>query len=318
MMKFFDKIKFWYKNARPYSVPITVLSWLVIFCYGVKNGGNILNGLISLVGILLVHLSTNLSDDYFDFKRLSQDEINNSKSIKCRYLRNGQATIEDLRNVIFTMLFCAALIGGFLLLRSGAGVIFFAIAVLPIALFYSKLSSKGLGDLAVILAYGPLMFEGVYYVMTKSVSWDVLILSVPCALLVESILYAHMYMDFDEDKNSGKTTLCTILKTKQNSLKFLELLYVAAYLSVILFALKSGNWFYLLTLPIILMVFDLINMLKSYDLKSLNVRFWHYPLDNWKTVGKNPDAPFFLRFMYCRNIAVWFMLLTCFAIFMQH
>ena len=28
----------------------------------------------------------------------------NSKEIKCRYLRNGQATIKDLRNVIILML----------------------------------------------------------------------------------------------------------------------------------------------------------------------------------------------------------------------
>lgn len=70
-MSIIDTIKFWINNARPYSVPMTFLSWLVIFCYGVKHGGNILCGLIALIGISLVHLSTNLCDDYFDYQRLS-------------------------------------------------------------------------------------------------------------------------------------------------------------------------------------------------------------------------------------------------------
>ena len=223
-MKIIDTVKFWINNARPYSVPMTFLSWLVIFCYSAKQGGNILCGIIALIGISLIHLATNLSDDYFDYKRLSCDEkfLNNSKEIKCAYLRNGQASISDLRNVIILMLFIASICGGILFFLSGWYVILFALAVLPIALLYSQFSSKGFGDVAVILAYGPLMFEGVFYVMTKNLSLDVLILSFACAMFVNTVLYAHMLMDFDEDICSSKRTLCTLLKTKKKALKFMS------------------------------------------------------------------------------------------------
>ena len=318
-MKIIDTVKFWINNARPYSVPMTFLSWLVIFCYSAKQGGNILCGIIALIGISLIHLATNLSDDYFDYKRLSCDEefLNNSKEIKCRYLRNGQATINDLRNVIILMLFIAAICGGILFFLSGWYVILFALAVLPIALLYSQLSSRGFGDVAVILAYGPLMFEGVFYVMTKNLSLDVLILSFACAMFVNTVLYAHMLMDFDEDICSSKRTLCTLLKTKKKALKFMSVFYITGYFLIICLSIKTGNYFYLLTFFTIPLVFELFELLKLYN-EDKNVlphaQPWHYPLENWEQVKQTPNASFFLRFMFTRNISTWFMLLICFSL----
>lgn len=319
MKKIFDKIKFWLNNARPYSIPITLLNWLVIFVYSLYNGGNCLYGVIAYVGIALVHLATNLSDDYFDFKRLSCDVdfLESSKDIKCKYIRNGSATMKDLRNAILIMLAVAGVCGVILFFTSGPLVVLFALCVLPIALFYSVLSSRGLGDVAVILAYGPLMFEGVYYVMTKNLSFDVLILSLACGLFVNTVLYAHMLMDFDEDVISGKTTLCTRLKTKENALNFLLFFYIAGYILMGVLAVKSKNFFYLLPMLTSFLVFDLYRSLKifNHDKNYLpKVKFYYHPLDNWQNVKNTPDAPFFLRFMFTRNISTWFMLLSCLAI----
>ena len=318
-MKILDTVRFWINNARPYSVPMTFLSWLVIFCYSAKQGGNILCGIIALIGISLVHLATNLSDDYFDYKRLSCDEkfLNNSKEIKCAYLRNGQSSISDLRNVIILMLFLASICGAILFFLSGWYVILFALAVLPIALLYSQFSSKGFGDVAVILAYGPLMFEGGYYVMTKHLSTDVLILSFACAMFVNVVLYAHMLMDFDEDVCSSKRTLCTLLKTKKKALKFMSVFYITGYILITMLALKTANYYYLLTLFTIPLVIELFGLLKLYN-EDKNVlphaQPWHYPLENWEHVKQTPNASFFLRFMFTRNISTWFMLLICFSL----
>ena len=318
-MKIIDSIKFWINNARPYSIPMTFLSWLVIFCYSAKHGGNVICGIIALIGISLVHLATNLSDDYFDYQRLSCDEefFNNSKEIKCRYLRNGQATIQDLRNVIILMLFIAGICGAILFFLSGWYVILFAFAVLPIALLYSKLSSKGFGDLSVILAYGPLMFEGVYYVMTKTLSWDVLILSIACSMFVNTVLYAHMLMDFDEDVCSSKRTLCTILKTKKKALKFMSVFYITGYFSIIILSVKTQNYWYLLSLLTLPLVVELFELLKLYNEDKTILPYaqpWHYPLENWEQVKQTSNASFFLRFMFARNISTWFMLSICFAL----
>ena len=316
--KIINNIKFWYNNARPYSAPITLLCWFLIFVYALMHGGNTLWGIFAYLGVALVHLATNLSDDYFDYKRLmaNGEFTNNEKSIKCKYLRNGQATVEDLRNVIIIMLSVAAFIGFVLFLVSGWGVIFFALCALPIALFYSKLSSRGLGDLAVILAYGPLMYGGVYYVMTGNFSVNVFILSISSGIFVNTILYAHMLMDYDSDVASGKTTLCTRLKTKDNALKGLLAFYITGYLFVAYFGISTSNYYYFLTFLTIPMVFDLYNSLKLYNQnpKSIpEIRPWHYPLEGWEDKLNSGSAPFFFRFLYTRNITTYYMLLACLA-----
>lgn len=320
MDKLINNIKFWYNNSRPYSIPITFLSWLVIFTYSIiMANGNIINGIIAYIGIALVHLATNLSDDYFDFKRLSSnsDFLNSTKSIKCSYLKNGSATISDLRNVLIILFSIAATCGIFLMLRSGLGVILFMLAAFPIALFYSFLSSRGLGDFAVILAYGPLMFEGVYYVMTKNLSLDVLVLSMACAMFVNTILYAHMLMDYDEDVISNKTTLCTRLKSKESALKFLSVFYIAGYIFILILSVTSGNYIYISTFITIPLVIELFKYLKIYNNDKSDIpqiKFWHKPLDNWNDKKDAQTAPFFFRFMFTRNISTWFMLLTIFSI----
>lgn len=316
---FTQNIKFWYNNSRPYSIPITLLCWLLVYIYALLHGGNPLYGVIAYIGIAIVHLATNLSDDYFDYIRLSKngDFTNNEKSIKCKYLRNGQATIKDLKNVLVIMFSTAATIGAILLFASGWGVLFFALCTFPIALLYSKLSSKGLGDLAVILAYGPLMYGGVYYVMTGTVSREVIILSLPSAIFVNTILYSHMLMDYDSDVASGKTTLCTRLKTKDNALNGLLLFYLTGYLLIGYFGITTGNYWYFLTYLTIPLVIDLYNSLKWYNLnpKSIpEVRPWHHPLENWEDKLKSGSAPFFFRFLYTRNITTYYMLLACLAV----
>lgn len=319
MNNLIKKIKFWYKNSRPYTIPITFLSWLVIFVYSLKHGGNIINGIIAYFGIALVHLATNLSDDYLDYKRLIKngDFSKEEKASKCQYLKSGQATISDLRNVIIIMLLVAASLGGILFITAGWKVILFAFAVLPIALFYSVLSSRGLGDIAVIIAYGPLMFEGVYYVMTKSLSLEVLILSLGCSVFVNSILYAHMLMDFDGDVASGKTTLCTRLGSKQKALYGLMFFYAAGYLLIGSMALNTKNYLLFATYMTLPLTIDLYKMMKLYnkDASSIpKIYPWHYPLDNWESIKNTVVAPFFIRFFYVRNISTYFMLLTAMAV----
>ena len=153
--------------------------------------------------------------------------------------------------------------------------------------------------------------------MTKRFSIEVLFLSFACALITNTILYAHMLMDFDQDECSHKTTLCRLLKTKTNALNFILVFYIISFVILGYLALKTTNYLYFLPFITIPMIIDLYNLLKLYneDKKSMPKIFpWHKPLENWETIVKSGDAPFYFRFLYSRNIMVIFMFLICIAI----
>jgi len=318
-----NNIRFWMNNARAYSLPMTILSWLTAFIYSIKEGGNILAGVLALVGICFVHLATNLIDDYFDYKILIKDEkfMNSAQNCKCEYLKNNKATPHELLRVILIFLSIASLIGAILFFISGPYVIILAFIALFIAIIYQKLSKIGLGDVGVIVAYGPLLFEGVFYVMTGTFSLNLLILSFGCALMTNTVLYTHMLMDYDGDSCSHKITLCTKFKSKEKALKFLLFFYISSYILLGFIALNTHNYFYFLPYLTLFQMIDLYNCLKQYNLNKTNmpkIYPWHYPLENWSNIKETPDAPFYFRFFYSRNIVTLFMLLACLAIILKH
>ena len=124
-------------------------------------------------------------------------------------------------------------------------------------------------------------------------------------------------MDFDEDVCSSKRTLCTILKTKKNALKFMSVFYITGYFSIIILSVKTQNYWYLLSLLTLPLVVELFELLKLYNEDKTILPYaqpWHYPLENWEQVKQTSNASFFLRFMFARNISTWFMLSICFAL----
>ena len=69
-----NKILFWLNNARLFSLPMTLMSWIIIFTYSLKEGGNVINGILALIGIAFAHLATNLFDYYIYYKTLSTNK----------------------------------------------------------------------------------------------------------------------------------------------------------------------------------------------------------------------------------------------------
>jgi len=310
---------FWFNCARLYSLPMTIMSWLVIFLWALKENGNIINGIIALIGISFAQLATNLFDDYMDYKILSKDEkyISFAHKQKCFYLRDGSVTPETLLKVIG--IFCAIsfITGVILTLTSGWTVVFLAFIGGLIVLSYPKFSVIGLGDLLVIAAFGPLLFEGVYYVMTGSFSFDVLILSFSVAMMTEVLLYAHMIMDYDSDKISHKKTLCGFFKNKNDALKLLCFFYLIAYLLIAILAVRISNYYLFATFLTIPLAVSLYSHLKTYNSDKTNmpkIHWWNYPLDNWKYILKEGNETFYFRFFQARNLMMYFSLLLCIAI----
>ncbi|MCI1273532.1 MAG: prenyltransferase [Clostridiaceae bacterium] len=318
MSKIGDKIVFWISNSRPFSLPMTIMSWLVIFLFSIKEGGCILNGILALVGILFAHLATNLVDDFIDYKALSKNPefAKIVEKSKFAYLTNGQASVSELKQVILVYCAIATIIGLILFLNCGIEVVFLALVGAAIVLSYPMLSNKGFGEIAVGIAFGPLLFEGVYFVMTGYFSWIVFFLSIAVVSFTTILLFINNFLDYDRDIQSGKVSFCTRLG-QQKSLDLLYCIALKGYAFMFLTAILTKNPMYLISyLSIPLVIFLRGNLAKYIENKTAipNVKWWNLPLGDWNTLVKNGTAPFYFSLLSARNIAMWFMILTCIAI----
>lgn len=255
------------KHSRWYSSDMTVFSCLACFLFALSAGGNVLNGLLAFVGILLAHMATNLYDDFDDYKVLSKDPRFEefTPDVKCSYLRKGDATMADLFCVVLIYCVLALLIGGLLFLRCGWPVLALAAFGGVIVLSYPKFSRAGLSEIAVGIAFGPLLFEGMYFVMTKSFSLDVFILSLAISMFTVGVMYVHTILDFEGDKAAGKKTIVQWIGDKETAMKGFVLIYSLGYFFLVLFSVVSQNYFSLgafLTIPFVIMLYK---ALKAYN-----------------------------------------------------
>lgn len=261
------KILFWLNCSRAFSLPITILSWLVVFVYSLKLGGNFLNGFLALIGISFAHLAGNLADDYIDYGILSRDEkiMNSAVETKCCYIRDGSVTLKDIIKVIAIYSSIALILGAILFFRSGVGVIWLTIIGGILTLSYAKFSLIGMSELIIGLLFGPLMFEGVYYVMTKTFSGIVFVLSVAVVMFTVGFLYVHTLLDFDSDKTSHKKTLCCRINDKNKALRLFALFCTLGYSAAFYFGFLTNNIAVLLTFLTIPYAVKIHYMMKSYN-----------------------------------------------------
>ena len=316
------QIIFWLNNSRLFSLPMTFMSWLVVFLYSLKFGGNITNGILALIGIIFAHLATNLFDDYVDYKKLSNDKafLENPIKSKCVYLKRGEATLSELLRVVVIYCSIAFFFGVILFFRCGYPVIFLALVGGALTLFYSKLSSNGFSELAVGIAFGPLLFEGVYYVMCNNFSLNIFILSIAIVIFTVGLVYMNKLLDYDCDILTGSKSLCCRLG-KQKAAFVLFLIYCFGYLMCVLLSVRSCNWLYILpliTFPYALFIYK--SVLKFYENPELvpKVKWWNYPLDNWDKLKASNTASFYFRLFLARNIMMWVCILVIIAILLPY
>lgn len=243
---------------------MTLLSWIIIFIYALNFDGNAINGILALFGISFAHLATNLFDDFVDYKNL---DCNNIQQCKCQYIRNGEATLKELLFVVIIYLFIASIFGFILFIKTGFPVIALSLIGGLIALSYALLSKNGLSELAVGTAFGPLLFEGVFYVMTKTFSLEVLILSLAVVFFTIGLMYTHTVLDYEGDVATHKKTLCSKF-SKENAIKGVWIVYSLGYIFTTLFAIITKNYYIFTTFILLPLIFDLYNSLKTFTCGS--------------------------------------------------
>lgn len=305
--------RFWWNCSRAYALPVTVMAWLTAFIFSIN--GNIFNGVLALIGIIFLHLATNIFDDYFDYKILSKDEkfMASAQQFKCKFITDGSITHQGMLAAGLICCEIACIIGAILTYKVGYGVLLIAAIASVFVLFYSKFTMIGLGEFAVGMMYGPLLFEGIHLVMKGDFSFEIFILSLAVAPFIIAFLYTHTLLDYDGDKCSHKKTIACSF-SKDTSLKILMVIYGIGYTLITAYIVLTKNYYAFIVYVTLPLVCELYKTMKIYNTdKNYKpaVKWWNYPLGNWDYITKEGSESFYLRMYLSRNINTWFTLIIC-------
>jgi 1,4-dihydroxy-2-naphthoate octaprenyltransferase len=205
--------------------------------------------MLALFGACFFHIATNVANDYFDFKS-GNDAANTSGTVPfsggSRMLLEGFVSPNETLTV--SLLFAAAgsIIGLYLNFISEGNVILI-IGILALVFIYGyngfpfKLVNKGLGEIAIFLAWGPLIVLGSYYVQAGSFqSYWPFVVSVPSGILTTLVLLINEFADRDADRSVGRKTWVILFGFEKSLLIYL-ILALSCYV-IVMIGILFGDW----------------------------------------------------------------------------
>ena len=177
-----------------------------------------LSFVLVLVGLVAAHMISNLSNDYFDFRRGNDTPESPRRRYTLHPLASGVLEPRVLLSGLALLAAIALAIAAFFILQRGWTAVLFAAAGTALLFLYDAapvpLKSIGLGELAVFLVWGPLMVGGGYAMITGHVSASAFLVSIPYGLGVMSILVAKHIDQLEFDAKRQIRTLPVLIGEK--------------------------------------------------------------------------------------------------------
>jgi 1,4-dihydroxy-2-naphthoate octaprenyltransferase len=171
--------------------------------------------LLVLIGYVVLHAISNLSNDYFGYRRGHDTADSPRRRYTLHPIASGAVTPRLLgAGLVVLGVVAAAICAYFVVLRGwpalwlavGGGVLLYAYDAAPRAL-----KELGLGEVAAFVVWGPLMIGGGYYVITGRWSGEAFAASVPPGLGVMSILVGKHIDQRGFDREHHQRTLPVVL-----------------------------------------------------------------------------------------------------------
>jgi 1,4-dihydroxy-2-naphthoate octaprenyltransferase len=208
-----DVISKWLISTRAAVLIMTFISAAVAGILAYQHAMfNLGMWLLMTIGLIMAHATNNLLNDYTDYVR----GVDHNNYFRAQYgpqpLEHGLMTKRQLLTYaavtgLIALACGAALIylrGGLTLLLLGLGAFFVLFYTYPLKYF-------AMGEIAVLIVWGPLMIAGGYYVVTGVWDWNVVLASLPYALGVTTVIFGKHIDKFKSDKEKHIYTLPVLL-----------------------------------------------------------------------------------------------------------
>ncbi|MEW6143333.1 MAG: prenyltransferase [Chloroflexota bacterium] len=234
-----NKLKLYFFETRP---PFLLLSVVLVFlgtAVAWTDGHfSVWRGLLAMVGLVSLHISVNVLNDYFDYKSgVDLHTVRTPFSGGSGMLPAGMLSPKAALIYGIVTFVIAVPIGAYFLLVSGWGLLpLLVVGAICVLIYTQKLTRVGYGmaEITAGLGLGTLPVLGAYYVQTGFYSWPAVVASIPSGILVCNLLFLNEFPDVEADMIGGKRTLPIIMGKKSAS-------YLYAGLTILMYVWIAGG-----------------------------------------------------------------------------
>jgi 1,4-dihydroxy-2-naphthoate octaprenyltransferase len=235
-----DIISRWLISTRAAVLVMTFLSAALAGIFAFRaDQFNVWLWLLLVIGLIMAHATNNLLNDYIDYIR-GVDEDNYYRSqYGPQPLVHGLLTKRQLLIYAAVTGLIALTAGGILVyVRGGLTLLLLGLGAFFVLFYTFPLKYIALGEIAVLIVWGPLMIGGGYYTISGNWDWNVVLGSLPYALGVTGVIFGKHIDKFDMDKERGIHTLPVVLGERLSRYTVMGM-WLFQYLAVIYLVLTG-------------------------------------------------------------------------------
>lgn len=191
--------------------------------------------IVTLLCALALQISSNLINDYFDYK----SGVDKSDRLgPMRMCSAGLVSPNQMKQAIVVAMSFALLLGISLMNNGGLPIIIIGIASLLGAYLYTggpyPLSHLALGEVAAFIFFGPVAVWGTHFLQTKDYNLAAAIVGLIPGLFSAAIMGVNNLRDRASDSASKKMTVMTLLSERGASLLSATLMVAPLFVMLIL------------------------------------------------------------------------------------
>ena len=209
--------------------------------------GHLFSALAALLGALLIQIGTNLSNDYFDFVKGADTE---ERLGPARATQAGWIRPEIILRSSLLVFAAAVIIGIFLVLRGGWPIVLIGIASVICGILYTggpyPLAYLGLGEIFVVIFFGPVATLGTYYVQALEFSKEVFIAGLAPGLISTALIAVNNLRDIPTDIKARKRTLAVRFGYRFARIEYTLCILGGLFIPLFLVVLLETHWFSLI------------------------------------------------------------------------
>lgn len=211
-----DIISRWLISTRAAVLIMTFISATIAGILAFAAGNfHFWNYLLLVIGLVFAHATNNLLNDLTDYER----GVDRDNYFRTQYgpqaLEQGLMTKRGLLTYAAVTGLIALAAGAYLVwMRGGLALALLAAGAFFVLFYTWPLKYIGLGEVAVILVWGPLMIGGGYFVITGQWDWNVALAGLPYALGPTTVIFGKHIDKLREDKAKGIHTLPVLIGEK--------------------------------------------------------------------------------------------------------
>ena len=179
---------------------------------------DIIPAILTFAGVVSLHASVDLLNDYWDFKRGIDTSTKRTKmSGGTGVLPEGLLNPSTVYKVGIGFLILGSAIGAYFVFVHGIIIaLILGFAILSIYFYSTKIVDSGLGEFFVALK-GALIVVGAFLIQSESITIEAISGGIVVGALSSLVLFIASFPDHDADKSKGRKTLVIVTGKKKGA-----------------------------------------------------------------------------------------------------